>query len=198
MSEIPAKNTKRLNGNESITNDGVSIGIDVADFWSWSSSELLGNALRGKFAEYIVSLDLCSEAEVREEWDAYDLVTKEGIKVEVKSASLLQSWEQNSLSPIIFGIRPTRCWDATLRRRGDVLRRQADYYVFCVLAHGDMPTVDPLELSQWNFYVLPTAVLDSNVPDQKTISLNSLMRFSPKKCVFGRISDVIQEYERGK
>jgi hypothetical protein len=54
--------------------------------------------LRGVLAEYIVSMDIKCPYQVREEWDAYDLITPEKVKVEVKSASYLQSWEQTKFS----------------------------------------------------------------------------------------------------
>ncbi|MEC4572858.1 hypothetical protein [Streptomyces virginiae] len=38
--------------------------------------------------------------------------------------------------------------------------RRSDVYVFCLLEHLDKPTLDPLDLSQWAFHVLPTRVLD--------------------------------------
>ena len=106
MSMYPARVKGRLTGDELITNCGEPTGLQVKDFWSWSNSGLLGNALRGKLAEYLVSVDLGCKSDVREEWDAYDLVTCDGVTVEVKSASYLQSWEQESLSNISFGIRP--------------------------------------------------------------------------------------------
>jgi len=52
-------------------------------------------AQRGVLVEFIVAsaigVDLNS---VREEWGAYDLTIQDGIRVEVKSAAFIQSWEQ--------------------------------------------------------------------------------------------------------
>ena len=39
-------------GNEPIVAEDGSTGATLADFWSWSSSDLLGNSLRGVLAEY--------------------------------------------------------------------------------------------------------------------------------------------------
>jgi len=113
----------------------------------------------------------------REEWNAYDLTTPTGLKIEVKSSSYLQSWEQTNLSKIIFGIQPT---EDILENNGGKIRR-SDIYIFCVLSHQNKDTVDPLNLSQWDFYILNTSVLNERVKEQKTITLSSLLRLNPVK-----------------
>ena len=62
-------------GKESFHVNGESIGQNILSFWQWSSSDLLGNALRGVLAEYIVSLDAHCSTEMRDVWDGYDLET---------------------------------------------------------------------------------------------------------------------------
>jgi hypothetical protein len=48
----------------------------------------LGNANRGRLAEYIVARALgLGVGDVRNEWDVVDLVTSTGTKIEVKSAA---------------------------------------------------------------------------------------------------------------
>ena len=53
-------------------------------------------------------------------------------------------------------------------------KRQADVYVFALLAHTDKTTIDPFNLDQWRFYVLPTAALDGRTRSQHSITLRSL------------------------
>jgi len=126
----------------------------------------------------------------REEWDAYDLITDTGLKIEIKSSSYLQSWEQSEFSKIIFGIQPTTVWGNDNKRSNEA-KRQADIYVFCVLSHKDKTTVNPLNLSQWDFYILPTAVLNEKKPNQKTISLSSLLQLNPEKVKYNKLKKVI-------
>ena len=47
-------------------------------------------------------------------------------------------------------------------------------YVFALLAHTDKATVNPLDLDQWTFYVLPTAILDDRTRSQQSITLKTL------------------------
>ena len=91
---------KRLIGDELLHETGGSVELTVRDYWRWSSSNLLDNAARGVFAEFIVASALGVAGGVRTEWDAYDLRAESGIKVEVKSAAYLQSWAQAEHSTI--------------------------------------------------------------------------------------------------
>ncbi len=50
---------------------------------------------------------------------------------------------------------------------------------------------DPMDLSQWEFYVLSTTVLDSKVSTQKTIGLANVKRLGAIKAQFGEISAAI-------
>ncbi len=189
--ELGKVETSKMTGLEPFHIDGKNLNFDLLSFWQWSSSEILGNALRGVLAEYIVSKDIDCPYEIREEWDAYDLLTPEGWKIEVKSASYIQSWEQNKFSNISFGIQPTIKWenDGT---RSKTVKRQADAYIFCLLAHKDQKTIEPLNLAQWEFYVLPTTILNERIGTQKSITLASLLKLEPKKCNFGEIKDEIK------
>jgi len=184
---LSAIETTKKTGKESFLLNGEKLSFDVLSFWQWSSSELLGNALRGVLAEFIIASALEITKKPREEWDAYDLITSTGLKIEVKSSSYLQSWEQTKLSKIIFGIQPT---EDILINNGEKIRR-SDIYIFCVLSHQNKDTVDPLNLSQWDFYILDTSVLNERVKEQKTITLSSLLKLKPVKVRYDGLKNEI-------
>jgi hypothetical protein len=117
-SNFDALKVGRKTGGERFHISGHSIDFNLLGFWQWSSSNLASNALRGVLAEYIVACDLGVADGVRTEWDAFDLRTPEGIKVEVKSAAYLQSWKQSAPSKICFDIRPNYGWDAATNTYG--------------------------------------------------------------------------------
>jgi len=185
---LQAVKTILKTGKESFIFDSNELPINVLSFWQWSTSELLGNALRGILAEFIVASAIGVLDSPREEWDAYDLMTKDGLKIEVKSSAYLQSWKQKELSKISFGIQPTVVWTDN-NTRSQHSKRQADVYVFCLLAHKDKATVNPLDLSQWEFYVLDTKVLNDKNPLQKKITLPSLLRLNPVKVDYIKLSE---------
>ena len=73
---LSAIQTTKKSGEEKFYFNDKKLPIDVLSFWQWSSSELLGNALRGVLAEFIVASTIDVLDNPREEWDAYDLQTK--------------------------------------------------------------------------------------------------------------------------
>jgi hypothetical protein len=114
----------------------------------------------------------------RIEWDASDLHTPNGLHIEVKSAAYLQSWAQRTTPIIGFDIAEKRAWDAATSTSLPQARRTADVYVFALLAHRDKVTLDPLDLSQWEFYVVPRRVLDKICGTQKRIGLTAVKRLT--------------------
>ena len=129
--------------------------VTVLNFWQWSASSLLNNTMRGVLAEFIVTRASGCEQEVANEWGSYDLETPTGIKVEVKSAAYVQAWHREDSSPsqIRFGVGATRAWDAQTGEYEENRQRHADVYVFCLLAEKDSTRVNPLDLSQWQFFL---------------------------------------------
>ncbi len=143
-------------------------------------------------AEFIVASAIDVLKKPREEWDAYDLVTKQGLKIEIKSSSYLQSWQQTELSKIIFGIKPTYAL-TDINQYSEISKRQSDIYVFCVLSHKDKNTVNPLNLNQWDFYILDTAILNTKMPKQKTITLSSLLKLEPIQVKYNELKNEINK-----
>ncbi len=76
-------------GSEPFRNGDVLLSQTLLGFWRWAASDLVSNTLRGILAEYIVACALDLPQEVRVEWDAFDLKTAQGLKIEVKSAAYL-------------------------------------------------------------------------------------------------------------
>jgi len=169
-------------GKESLTFKGKKTNYCLLDFWKWSVSDILSNATRGRFAEFIVGTAIgINPNNLRDEWSAFDLESDEGIKIEIKSAAYIQSWNQKQYSTISFSIKPARYWDAETNMQHSEPKRHADIYVFCLLKHKEQTTIDPLKMEQWEFYVLPTYQLDNYKRSQSSITLNSLRKLTSQK-----------------
>jgi hypothetical protein len=182
--------TKRKKGSENFSENNKGLGFNLLQFWQWGSSDLTSNALRGVLAEFIVANALEISSVIRKEWDAFDLKYGD-IKIEIKSSAYIQSWQQSSYSKIIFGIQPTHAWSSATNKSSKKIERQSDVYVFCVLNSKDQRTINPLNLNQWNFYLLPTIKLNEQKPNQKTITLDSLLKLSPRKVGYKDIKKTI-------
>lgn len=179
IAELGPLEMKRLTGRESFHDGKTCQGFDILGFWQWAASDLVSNANRGILAEYLVAQALgIAKGSVREGWAPYDLETTDGTRIEVKSAAYIQSWHQDKPSAITFGVRKTFGWDKHTNKVDGMKRRQADVYVFALLKHRDQETLDPLDVSQWEFFVLPTFVLDERQRSQHSITLASLRKLT--------------------
>ena len=177
LTHLPPIKAKRKSGEELFHADGKTLGFDLKEFWSWAASDLISNATRGVLAEFLVAkaLALAPDA-VRNEWDAYDIETPDGIKIEVKSAALIQSWTQRDYSRIHFSVKPTLGWSSETNLQEKTKRRHANVYVLAFLAHRDQATLDPMNVEQWVFYVLSRQLLDTRTRSQHSITLPTLKK----------------------
>lgn len=177
---LPPIVVARKIGIESLNHNGQALAVNLLSFWQWSASDLVSNVTRGRLAEFIVATALGVDVTgVRNDWDAFDLTTPLGLKIEVKSAAHIQSWFQTRLSKVVFQTAPTRAWDSATNRTSDECRRQADVYVLALLHHQDKATVNPLDLAQWSFFVVPTRVLDRRKGNPDSIALGPLQALVP-------------------
>lgn len=190
---IPPVEKSRKTGHELFHCGDNPLGISLLDFWQGSGSDYVNNATRGILAEFLVTSALGLAYGIRSEWDAFDLLLPPGHKIEVKSASYIQSWYQRELSRISFSVRETRVWDPLTNRQADAKKRQADIYVFCLLKHKIQATLDPLNVEQWDFYAVTTAKIDETFGHKKQIGLARLKKIASPPVSYLRLKEKILE-----
>lgn len=183
---------QQLTGDEEFTLHDSSTGISVKDFWSWAYSDLLNNTQRGVMAEFLVYSSLKPEShnrKMRVNWLPFDVTSPSGRRIEVKSAAYLQSWTTDFPAQIQYDIAPKLAWDG--KSYATEAKRNCDLFVFCLYT---ALTRDKfiLDLDYWEFYVLPTSVLNNRVPNQKTISLSSLLKLEPIKTDYAGLCTIIE------
>lgn len=186
----------QLTGNEEFTLHGTSAGITVMDFWRWAFSDLIDNTQRGVMAEFLVYSSLnrftSHYTRMRENWLPFDVISPSGRRIEVKSAAYIQAWTpENIFAQIRYDIRKKLAWDNTTATSATVAKRNCDLYVFCLFT-AKTKDVSLLDLDYWDFYVLPTSVLDEKMPDQKGIALSSLLKLEPVKTDYTGLGAVIE------
>jgi len=183
---------KPKSGSEPFHGGSGNLDFTLADFWRWSTSDLTNNAMRGILAEFLVMRALGIKSEVRMEWDAYDLMTADGMRIEVKSSAYVQTWKQTRPSKPCFSIGVRRAWFSETNTYAETACRSADVYVFALLHHKDKRTVDPMDVEQWTFYVLPTVALNERFPVSKTVGLSSLMAAGALAAGYGELADAVR------
>jgi hypothetical protein len=164
-------------------------GVSVRDFWAWALGDLRLNSTRGMLAQFLVAKAL-GDPRLRDDgWGNFDVLTPEGIKVEVKSSGYLQSWTQKKLSKIVFSGLKGRSWDAETGYGAEPEYR-ADVYVFAVHTCQDPSLYDPLDLDAWIFYVLSASVVREL--GQKTLSLARLAALAPSPVNWSGLPDAVR------
>ncbi len=184
-----------LTGNEEFTLHGTNTGILIKDFWSWAYSDLIVNTQRGVMAEFLVYSSLSNvplNTQLRENWLPFDVTSPSGRRIEVKSAAYIQAWTpENIFAQIRFDIGKKLAWDNETAAYASEPKRNCDLYVFCLFT-AKTKDVSILNLDYWDFYVLPTSVLDKKVPEQSRIALSSLLKLDPVKTDYDGLGAVIE------
>jgi len=163
----------------------------VQDFWQFALGDLRMNNARGYLAEFLVGKALCIEQLVRIEWDSFDLLFK-GITIEVKSSAYLQAWDQRRISTLSFsGLKGTRYNPRAPLGGEDPLgkRYNAMVYVFCVHTAVTHETYNPLDVSQWEVYVVPRSALAET--GLQSVGIGRVVNLSQGKTSWADLADVV-------
>lgn len=165
------------------------IGLDettVLDFWRWGMSELRTNTLRGVMAEFIVSKAVGATAPGRVEWDPYDVVTPDGVRLEVKCGAYLQSWSQQRHSRIVFSGLSARMLDESVGTYVGERGYNADVYVFAVQTATSHDVFDVLDTRQWEFYVVSRSRVEAT--GYRSLSLATVRTLTPGPVTVGLLA----------
>ena len=182
--------------DEHFSKDGQSLSLTMTDFWAWAFSDMTYCIHLSALAEYIIATALSITSSMpyvtrKHNWPS-ELVTKSGHTINVKMAAFIQSYDPEHPDFIEFYIKPRRLLDGTVHKLDTPFKRHCDFYVFAVYK-GMCMNDSPLNLDLWDFYIMPTKVLDETIPTQKKISFRSLLKFNPVKCDFNSIAVKMDE-----
>ena len=164
-----------LTGYEKFTNNGEEVEMNLLDFWRFQYSNVWD--LQGDIAEFIVAKSLGIEVpHNRNGWCLYDIGYK-GYRIEVKQTSDWHSWNRDGYVQKTprFGI--SKAYSIYQDSKSDY-ERQNDLYVFCHLKGNDAKSANPMNLSAWDFYVIPTKLINDRCGDSKTISFSRVKKFA--------------------
>jgi hypothetical protein len=175
-----------LTGDEPI--DGA--GATVRDFWSWTLSDLRANTVRPMLAEFLVARAVGAATTPRVEWDACDVRTPDGLRLEVKSGAYLQAWEQTRLSTVVFAGLHARTWNPTAGY-SEAGSYNADAYVFALHTATQHDQYDPLDVDQWNFWVLPQHVVAAT--GQRSLRLSRVQSLAGPAVPYASLAERIAE-----
>lgn len=180
----------KLTGKERFTQNGIALDLSMLDFWQFKFSNKYN--LQDVIAEYLVAKALGkNEAENDAYWTLYDISYK-GMRIEVKQTSYYHPWNENGK---ISNQRTFYITKANSSYEDDTVEnkyeRQNDIYVFCLNNGKTKETADPLNLDNWEFYIVPTSFINENCGDNKSISLGRIQSFGFEAKKFYEIKETI-------
>lgn len=184
-------------GNEPFLLNGKDTSLTMNDFWRWAYSDLNNDALRSMLAKFIVasSLEITTLGmdSIRDTEKSYDLLSKDGYKIDVRSAAYIQTLDEECPDHISFSITPIMpSGKKTTICKTDILQRNSDAFIFCIFK-AQTKDESPLDLDLWDFYILSTKTLNEKRPAMKTITLPSLMQMKPVRCDYYGIEEAIRK-----
>lgn len=159
-----------------LTGEETFAGLEatVRDFWAFAMSDLRTNYVRGYLAEFLVARAV-GAVHHRVEWDAFDVRSPDGTTIEVKTSAYLQVWKQRKLSVPTFSGLWSRVWTSEGGYEPEP-SLHADVYVFCLNTPRTHEELNPLDTSQWEFYVISRGQLEA--VGTKTFSLSALAKMT--------------------
>lgn len=168
-----------MNGKEKFKFNNQDLDYGIYDFWLYKYSNIYN--LQEIIAEFIIEKALgLDKSQNIDSWTLYDLKYR-NYRIEIKETSYYHPWnEKGKISKQrIFGITKANSNydDSNSENR---FERQNDIYVFCLNTGTTKEESNPMNLNNWEFYIIPTYVINKVCGDNKTISLGRVRKLTDK------------------
>ena len=163
-------NIEKQFGEEAFRYNNKRLPYTLKDFWSFQYSDLTSFKIRDDISKFIVAKALNIANRKVEYLDGHDLTSKEGIPIDVRTASYITSLKEKSSEEITFDIAK-KCKSNNEK----IKKRYGFIYIFCLLSHRSKEGLDPLDINQWEFYITTKSNLEKISGDDETITLKKLI-----------------------
>ena len=177
MSELSKEQPDLLSGSEQFMQGGKFIDLTIRDYWSFQFSNIWD--AQEEIAEFIVAKALGLKAPHNKNgWTLWD-INYRGKRIEIKETGYFHSWRTDGKvsKQRSFGI--TKAF-TKYKDNATTHERQNDVYVFCLNTGETKEESNPLNLDNWEFYVVPTSTINRLCGDNKHISLGRLRTITGK------------------
>lgn len=190
--EFDRKPIDLLRPDKMLTDGGSPLGLTAVDYWRFQFSNIWD--AYEEVAEFIVAKALGMEKPYNKNGSTLYDIDYKGKRVEVKATAYYHSWRKDGefSERRSFDIPETK---GQHNEMGPVRVRHNDVYVFCLNTGKNKTDADPFEMSHWEFYVVPTTIINAKCGQNKTISLGRLRTITPEwgKVPYSQLKAVIDE-----
>ena len=173
--ELNNESVHLLNGTENFTDKGTPIGLSIKDFWQFQYSNLWD--MQEYIAEFLVAKALgFNTPQNCNGWTLWDISYKNK-RIEIKTTAYYHSWRNDGKVSLqrVFGI--TKAY-SKYKDPTSEYKRQNDIYIFCLNLGNTKEESNPLHLENWQFYIVPTKIINERCKDNKTVSLSHIQKIT--------------------
>lgn len=196
-----------ITGQEKFTDGDQSLGFNMIDFWRFQFPNIYD--YHGELAEFLVAKALGKEkADNKDIWTRYDInytdQKQRDLRIEVKASAYYHSWQTDeskismqrtfgiSKSHSSYDISSAEQAGRKVEPKEDKMERPSDLYIFCLNTGFTRETAYTLNVDNWEFYIVPTYIIDEKCGDNKTISLNKIQSLGFKKMRYKEIRNQVE------
>lgn len=175
--------------NKKFTFNNTELDFGILDLWESKYSNIFN--MQEVIAEYLVEKALgIDKAQNTDYWTLYDILYR-NYRIEIKQTSYYHPWnEDGKISNIRrFGITKANS-NYEFEDLPNKYARQNDIYIFCLNTGETKETSNPMNIDNWEFYIVPTEIINDICGDNKTIILNKV-RDLAKRVTYDKIKETI-------
>lgn len=163
--------------NEKFTFNNKELDFEMIDLWRAKYSNIYN--MQETIAEFIVERALGVEKSFNTDyWTLYDIPYRNK-RIEIKETSYYHPWNEGGKvsQQRTFGITKANS-NYENADEENKYERQNDIYVFCLNTGETRESSNPINLNNWEFYIVPTSIINEECGNNKSISLNRVKSFA--------------------
>lgn len=180
-----------MNEKDMFILDNKELDFGILDFWKSKYSNIFN--MQEVIAEFIVERALeIRKAQNTDYWTLYDILYR-NCRIEIKETGYYHSWNEEGKVSMqrMFGITKANS-NYESSEEENKYERQNDIYVFCLNTGTTKATSNPINLNNWEFYIVPTSEINEKCGNNKKISLERVRKMTQKKS-FGELKNTIDK-----
>lgn len=164
--------------NKFIFND-ENLSFGILELWKSKYSNIYN--MQEVIAEFLVEKALgIDKAQNTDYWTLYDILYR-NYRIEIKETSYYHPWNKNGIVSKYRRFEITKAnSNYDIKDCENKFERQNDIYIFCLNTGNTKEESNPMNLNNWEFYIIPTSVINEKCGNNKTITLGKVRKLTDK------------------
>lgn len=179
-----------MNGNEKFVFNNLDLEFGMLEFWQTKFSDVYN--IQEYMAEFLVERALgINKSHNTESWTLFDILYND-YRIEIKQTGYYHPWNKDGKISQVrrFGI--TKAYSKKGKSDDVLYERQNDIYVFCLNKGETKETSNPLNVNNWEFYVISTKIINEKCNNYKSIGLEKVRKLT-KAISYDKLKETIDK-----